>query len=137
MRFILIPLLAACVTSAWALEDYDRQQILERIQPVGQIRIKGGAPAAVGTSSEQPVLRKLSGQDVYEGHCVVCHQDGVAGAPKFRDQTDWAPRQAKSNLGELLAIAIKGLNAMPPKGTCGECSDEDIKNAIQYMLPRK
>ena len=32
---------------------------------------------------------------------------------------------------------IKGKNAMPPKGTCQECSDSDIKAAIDYMVPKK
>jgi cytochrome c5 len=34
----------------------------------------------------------------------------------------------------LLATAISGLNAMPPKGTCAACSDEELKVAIEYML---
>ncbi|MCP4233523.1 MAG: cytochrome c5 family protein, partial [Aestuariibacter sp.] len=25
-------------------------------------------------------------------------------------------------------------NAMPPRGTCGTCSDDDIKAAIEYMI---
>jgi len=38
-----------------------------------------------------------------------------------------------SGLDGLLAKAITGLNAMPPKGTCGECSDAELKAAIQKM----
>jgi cytochrome c5 len=36
----------------------------------------------------------------------------------------------------LVASSIKGLNAMPAKGTCFKCMDEDLKAAISYMLPK-
>jgi cytochrome c5 len=29
--------------------------------------------------------------------------------------------------------AIKGFNAMPAKGGCAACSDDEIKNAVAYM----
>ena len=140
MPYILMLFLITLVSPLYAVEDFDKQQIQMRIKPIGNVRIEGesAAPASeLETSVNQPVVEKLPGQAVYENHCTVCHANGIAGAPKFRDETDWQSRLAKSNIDELLAIAIKGLNAMPPKGTCGECSDEDLKKAIQYMLPRK
>lgn len=140
MRFISVPflILIAFVSPAHALEDYDRQQILERIQPIGKVRIEGQSEKSVPeVTQNQPVVSKLPGQETYESHCTVCHANGIAGAPKFRDETDWNPRLAKQNIDELTVAAMKGLNAMPPKGTCGECSEKDIKNAIQFMLPKK
>jgi len=76
------------------------------------------------------------GQAIYEQHCVVCHQDGIAGAPKFRNDEDWKPRLAKKNRDELTMSAIKGLNAMPAKGACPECLDSDIQAAVEYMVPK-
>lgn len=76
------------------------------------------------------------GKDTYEHYCIVCHREGLAGAPKFRDEHDWKPRLSERKLDELLASSIKGLNAMPVKGTCIKCSDEDLKAAISYMLPK-
>jgi cytochrome c5 len=70
---------------------------------------------------------------VYNASCLACHSTGVAGAPKVGDQASWAPRAAKG-LDSLLATAVSGLNAMPPKGTCADCSDEELKAAIEYML---
>jgi cytochrome c5 len=67
---------------------------------------------------------------------MVCHRDGVAGAPKFRNAEEWGLRSSKKNIEALTASAIKGLNAMPAKGTCQDCSDADIKAAIQYMVPQ-
>jgi cytochrome c5 len=34
----------------------------------------------------------------------------------------------------LQANAINGLNAMPPKGLCMACSDEELRAAIEYMV---
>ena len=36
----------------------------------------------------------------------------------------------------LLQSAINGKNAMPPRGTCGTCSDDDLKAAIEYMVSK-
>lgn len=81
-------------------------------------------------------IDKTSGQAIYEQHCSVCHQDGVAGAPKFRDPSDWKTRLQNQTLEALTSTAIKGLNAMPAKGTCQECTDTEIKDAIKFMVPK-
>lgn len=136
MRAILF-LLIAITCPLWAADDFDKQEIIERIKPLGQVHIEG-------QTNNQPVISEkvtkpvatAPGQAIYEKYCIVCHRDGVAGAPRFRNGEDWKPRLAKMKVDELTQAAIKGLNAMPAKGTCGECSDEDLTNAIRYMLPQ-
>ncbi len=76
-------------------------------------------------------------KNIYEQHCIICHQNGVAGAPKYRDGASWKSRIGQRDIDALVASAIKGKNAMPPKGTCQECTDSDIKAAIEYMVPPK
>lgn len=73
------------------------------------------------------------GQAVYQKSCQSCHATGVAGAPKLGDKEAWAPR-ISMGIDALLASAIKGKNAMPPKGACMNCSDEELKAAIEYMV---
>jgi cytochrome c5 len=73
------------------------------------------------------------GQAVYQKSCQACHVAGVAGAPKLGDKEAWAPRIA-TGIDAMLATAIKGKGAMPPKGTCMGCSDDDLKAAIEYMV---
>jgi cytochrome c5 len=34
----------------------------------------------------------------------------------------------------LMQHTLNGFNAMPPKGTCMACSDEDLKAAVEYMI---
>ena len=67
-------------------------------------------------------------------HCNACHGTGLLGAPKIGDAAAWGERAKKEGgLDGLLAKAISGVNAMPPKGTCADCSDGDLKGAIQKM----
>jgi len=73
------------------------------------------------------------GKEIYDTKCFTCHASGVAGAPKFGDKAAWEPRIA-TGMDSLLAVSIKGKGAMPPKGTCMDCSDEDLKAAIQYII---
>ncbi|MBP0050071.1 cytochrome c5 family protein [Marinobacterium sp. AK62] len=89
--------------------------------------------AATLMLSPAAAMAERSGEEVYNTKCSVCHAAGVAGAPKLGDAAAWAPR-AEKGVDALLATAISGINAMPPKGTCMDCSDTELKSAIQYML---
>ncbi|WP_058462396.1 c-type cytochrome [Legionella adelaidensis] len=119
-----------------AVDDFERSQIEQRISPVGQVKVQGQeqintaqTPPQENTQASAP---KESGQEIYEKYCGTCHGTGIAGAPKFRVEEDWKSRLAKGQ-ETLLKNAINGINAMPPKGTCAECTEEEIKNAVLYM----
>lgn len=118
--------------SVYADTDIDKPQQGESIQHLDQNDAHEVSSTMTASTVNEPSL----GQTVYEKNCIVCHQDGVAGAPKFRDESDWKPRLSGKSIDLLLASALKGLNAMPVKGTCQECSDADIKAAIEYMVPQ-
>ena len=80
-----------------------------------------------------PVAEARDGQTIYKTACFACHDAGVAGAPKLGDAAAWAPRIAKGN--DALYSSLKnGLNAMPPKGTCMNCSDDELKAVLDYMI---
>ena len=79
---------------------------------------------------------QADGKKIYTEKCSACHASGVAGAPKSHNKDDWAPRLA-NGIDALLASAKKGKNAMPPMGTCMDCSDADLKSAIEYMSSAK
>jgi len=65
--------------------------------------------------------------------CQACHAAGVAGAPRVGDKAGWAPRIAQG-LDALIANAIKGKGAMPPKGGAASASDADIRAVVNYMV---
>ena len=103
----------------------------ENIKPVGQLRLADEAepaPSPVATSGQA-----RSGEAVYEVSCLACHAAGVAGAPKVGDAAAWESR-ARQGMATLLEHATKGLNAMPPMGTCADCSEAELQAAISYML---
>lgn len=105
--------------------------IEKNIAPVGQVRTTDDAPVAETVVVASGQAR--SGQTVYESSCLACHGAGVAGAPKTGDQEAWTSRAAQG-VAVLLEHVVAGFNAMPPKGTCADCSDSELKAAVAYML---
>jgi cytochrome c5 len=73
-----------------------------------------------------------SGEALVKQTCATCHATGVAGAPKLGDKAAWAPRIAQG-VPALVQNAIKGKNAMPPKGG-SSASDAEIRAAVEYMV---
>ncbi len=70
--------------------------------------------------------------DRYNKTCAVCHASGAAGAPKTHNAAEWAPRMAKG-MDALLVSVNNGLNAMPPKGMCFDCNNDQFKALIEFM----
>ncbi|MCW9059809.1 MAG: c-type cytochrome [Gammaproteobacteria bacterium] len=103
-------------------------KILENIAPIENIRV-GGSSA----SQDAAPRAARSGSDVYAAACIACHATGAAGAPKTGDKAAWAPRAAQG-MDTLMQHTLNGFNAMPPKGTCADCSEEELRNAVQHLL---
>ena len=75
----------------------------------------------------------IDGEAIYLKTCKVCHDAGIANAPKPGDSAAWAPRIEKGR--DAMFESVKnGLNAMPPKGTCMNCSDAELRSAMEYLL---
>lgn len=119
---------ALTVFAAQAQEMSD-EEIAERIKPIGQVHVAGAQ--AAGTAAAGGAK---SGEDVYNSACVACHASGVLGAPKLHVAADWQPRLDERGLDGVWQNALNGINAMPPRGTCASCSDDEIKAAIEYMI---
>ncbi len=108
--------------------------IAERIHPFGSVCVEGKECAAnQGVAGAQVASAAKSGEEVFKASCFSCHGTGAAGAPKLGDKAAWAPRIAKG-MDTLLKSATSGLNAMPPKGLCMTCSDDELKGAVKYMV---
>ncbi|MFJ2995111.1 c-type cytochrome [Pandoraea sp. NPDC087047] len=90
--------------------------------------LKTAAPATASAGGNLDAGKKL-----YDTVCMACHASGVMNAPKFGDKAAWAPRIA-TGIDTLHNAAIKGLNAMPPKGGAAGASDDDVKAAVDYMV---
>ena len=100
------------------------------------VAAEAAAPAAATPAAPAKVAAAAAdsgaGEALYKQACVACHAAGVAGAPKLGDKAAWAPR-IQTGLDALTTSAIKGKNAMPPKGG-SSASDADIHSAVVYMV---
>lgn len=123
-----------CFSVVLYANDDTKQETLSRIRPVGNVSIQNSANST--SDPVKVVIKKEFGQQIYEQYCTVCHRDGLAGAPQFRNEHDWQSRLRNKKLADLVVSAIKGLNAMPTKGTCMKCNNDELKAAIIYMLPK-
>ncbi|MFV8784056.1 c-type cytochrome [Microbulbifer sp. SA54] len=125
--------LAVVAGAAVAVAQSVDEQIAERIAPAGKTCMKGDECAAAAPAASASSGGARSGSDVYSGHCAACHSTGAAGAPKFGDAGAWAPRIAQG-MDTLYTHAINGFNAMPAKGLCMTCSDDEVKAAVDHMV---
>jgi len=102
----------------------------ERLAPAGEVSLVGEVSSAPAASSGGG---SRSGDDVYNKSCKTCHGAGMAGAPKFGAPDQWAARIDKG-MDTMYTSAISGFQGMPPKGLCMDCSDDELKAAVDYMV---
>ena len=122
-----------------ALADKD---LVSRIEKIGQVCVLGKeCTKEVKTISEvvEPAKPEVSIQKIssveknYNVGCATCHNSGVAGAPVFRDEAQWVSRIAKG-MDVLYSNSINGFSVMPAKGMCFTCTDDEIKEIVDYMV---
>ncbi|OAJ60669.1 cytochrome C [Paraburkholderia ginsengiterrae] len=105
-------------------DSLSEAEVTARIKPLAQVDIRdANAPRVYKT-----------GEEVYKAVCSACHASGAAGAPKFTNTADWAPRIAQG-FDTLLHTALTGKGAMPPRGGTSpdDYSDFEIARAVTYM----
>ena len=131
---------AACLSAVlltavvYAVEDNPAREVIEgRLKPFGKVCLKG---EDCGVAASAVVVRSetRSGIDIYNKHCSVCHATGVSDAPLVGAET-WNPRIEKG-YDVLLQNTRNGFNnnLMPLMGTCMDCSDGELRSAIDYMI---
>jgi cytochrome c5 len=163
LKKVLLGAALVAMAPAAMAQDESREEVLERIRPIGTVVVSGQSKeaAAVGepevkaapeeaapsepadetASAEAPEVAAADagpdGQAVYQRACFACHGTGVAGAPKLGDQGAWDPRIAKG-MDTLVSHAINGFQGdkgmMPPKGGNMSLSDDEVAAAVSYMV---
>jgi cytochrome c5 len=108
--------------------------IAERIKRVGDVCVEGADCASGSLTSTVVTTGGASVESNFNKSCATCHNSGVAGAPKYADAAAWAPRIGKG-MDTLYASTINGLPpAMPQKGMCFSCSDDELRALVDYMV---
>ena len=140
------------------------QSILENIKPAGQVCLADqlcvgfpiDADGSISTSSitiepisavEEPTIAltetalvavepesvAFDAAATYQMNCFACHGTGAAGAPLLGEAEVWEEKLAKG-IEEIMANVINGINAMPARGLCASCSDDDLKALVDYII---
>lgn len=119
-----------------------QQAVLERIRPVGQVYLPGeelaaSAPTVNTPAQPSPVATVMTGPQVYNSACAMCHGAGIGGAPILGDAAQWVERIAQGD-DVLKRHAIEGFTGsagyMPPKGGSVHLSDAEIESAVDFMV---
>lgn len=140
--FFLVRAISIDSQGRYSTEDPTVQAAIEeRIKPVGRVMMMGdaelAAAAAAAVAAPKPVATVMTGPQVYNAACIVCHQPGATtGAPTIGDTAAWAPRIAQGK-DTLYMHALQGFQGtkgfMPPKGGRVDLSDAEIKDAVDYI----
>ncbi len=101
-------------------------------------------PAWTASHHPQALLEAIAGsndegEQIVQHYCANCHALKPIiqlGAPRIGQTTDWEPR-IKQGIDSLFKHSDEGINAMPARGGCFECSDPQLLLAILAMLPPK
>jgi len=140
--FFLARMIAIDTQGEFVLDDAQVQaEINERIRPVGRVVLMGSdelAAEAVVAAAPSPVQTVMTGPQVFNAACYLCHAaPGVGGAPVVGDAAAWAGRLEQGD-AILNDHAINGYQGsagfMPAKGGRVDLSDEEIIAAVQYMV---
>ena len=141
--FFLVRMIAIDTQGQFVLEDPTVQaEIDRRIAPVGNVVLAGSeelaAAAAAAIVVPERVEATLTGPQVYNEACFLCHQaPGVGGAPVIGVADAWTDRVAQGR-DTLIDHAINGYQGsagfMPAKGGRVDLSDEEVILAVDYML---
>lgn len=110
-------------------------RIAERTAPEARVCLQGQECGEAVAAAESAGVAAKTPSDIYNTNCMACHDTGAAGAPITGDAATWQARLAKG-IDVVYANSINGINAMPPRGMCMDCSDDDIKAVVDYMIER-
>jgi cytochrome c5 len=83
--------------------------------------------------------QKDEGEQIVQHFCVNCHAAQPLiplGAPRIGFKKDWQSR-LQPGMAALFQHTNEGFNAMPARGGCFECNDDQLMLAIIAMLPKK
>lgn len=80
---------------------------------------------------------KNEGEQIVKHYCAMCHAEKPLielGAPRIKNRSDWEPR-LQQGMDSIIQHTDEGLNAMPARGGCFECTDKQLRLAIEALLP--
>ncbi|MBX2850028.1 MAG: c-type cytochrome [Acidiferrobacterales bacterium] len=95
--------------------------------------VAGCVLSACSNSDAELEAQLLAGQELAKKHCVVCHAQGINGAPIIGNTKMWGPRIEKGREA-LVLNALNGNGLMPAKGGNENITKEQIDLVVGYYL---
>lgn len=92
-----------------------------------------GPVAKAPIASEPAVASQRSGEKIVAQYCLTCHGRGLYNAPKLDDVAAWQTRLAAGD-EVLWQSLLQGKQAMPARGNCFDCSNEELRAALNHLL---
>jgi len=134
IRVLVIAALTLATYSSQA-NHMTEETIDKRTSPVGQVHIEGVALEGQ-TETISVATEPRTGEMLYGTYCMACHSTGLANAPKTGDAEAWN-KVLEIGIDQLIISAKAGKNVMPAMGNCTDCSDDELKSAINFMMETK
>ena len=155
-RFRWVSVFVALLSLFSVSNSASAQNVADNIRPVGSVCVAGQAcvgtmastaavpeiaaveedtdiePASTDTSPVE-VASEFDAEAAYQMSCNACHGTGAAGAPMLGDSGAWESRLDKG-MESLMSNVVNGVGAMPARGICMTCSDDDLQAIVDYML---
>ncbi|HVT62709.1 MAG TPA: c-type cytochrome [Legionellaceae bacterium] len=78
----------------------------------------------------------MEGQMIVKHYCANCHAVHPfipLGAPRIGVKEDWTERLNQGKQ-QLFQHTVEGLRAMPARGGCFECTDQQLLLAIEVLI---
>lgn len=92
------------------------------------------SPGPATTTDAVVVNEARSGEAIYRKYCINCHQGSLPGSPVLGKQEDWEGRLEKGRDALIENVRTGIPPKMPIMGSCTNCTDEELGNAVDYML---
>ena len=131
MKTVITAIASLFALSAFSATE-NADAVLERLKHPASVCVMGD-PCSDNVGKTPVAAAARTGDQVYNGACAACHATGAAGAPKTGDSGAWAARVEKG-METLVKHVINGYNAMPARGLCADCSDQEIADSVAYMV---
>ena len=131
-KFIPVFVVTLAVVLFFNGKKYD-ELVNSRLSSSIAVCLEGQACGQATAMTVAAVGGARTAESIYTTGCAACHDAGIAGAPMMGNKSQWEARQAKG-YEMLVNNAYNGINGMPAKGLCTDCTKEEIGIAVQYML---
>ncbi|MDJ0992505.1 MAG: c-type cytochrome [Dinoroseobacter sp.] len=76
--------------------------------------------------------------ETFDAVCAACHTGGlrgmISGAPNVKRPDAWRPHLSQHSPDQMLRIVLNGTADHKARGGCDSCSDQQITEALEYLL---